>query len=216
MIVKSNARGARHARRSWTRPAVNRIAGSVRRGDVSGTRSDGELLRAIAADRDRRAFEELYRRYAPWLTARLRGRCADPAMVDDVVQETFLAVWRGKAHYREQAAAADAAGWLWRIGSRRLIDALRGDGARGRLRQALTRLRHRDEASAEERVLTGVEHGDLAGALTRLSPELRAVLQATVIDGLTTREAAVLLGIPPGTVKTRAMRARKQLREALA
>ncbi|GAA5046190.1 RNA polymerase sigma factor [Streptomyces similanensis] len=180
---------------------------------MSGTRSDGELLRCIAAERDRRAFEELYRRYAPWLAARLRGRCADPAMVDDVVQETFLALWRGKAVYREDG---DVAGWLWRIGARRLVDALRGDGARGRLRQALARLRHRDEASAEERVLSGVEHGDLAGALTRLSPELRAVLQATVIDGLTTREAAVLLGIPPGTVKTRAMRARKQLREALA
>ncbi|MFF7950358.1 RNA polymerase sigma factor [Streptomyces griseorubiginosus] len=177
------------------------------------TRNDGELLRAIAADADRRAFEELYRRYAPWLLARLRGRCADPGLVDDVVQETFLAVWRGTARYREEG---DVAGWLWRIGSRRLIDALRGDGARGRLRQALTRIRHRDEESAEERVLAGVEHGDLAGALVQLSPELRAVLQATVIDGLTTREAAVLLGIPPGTVKTRAMRARKQLREELA
>ncbi|MDQ1018183.1 MULTISPECIES: RNA polymerase sigma factor [Streptomyces] len=180
---------------------------------MSETRSDGELLRAVAADADRRAFEELYRRYAPWLRARLRGRCADVGVVDDVVQETFLAVWRGKARYREEG---DVAGWLWRIGSRRLVDALRGDGARGRLRQALARLRHRDEVSAEERVLAGVEHGDLAGALVRLSPELRAVLQATVIDGLSTREAAVLLGIPPGTVKTRAMRARKQLREALA
>ncbi|MFF8016036.1 sigma-70 family RNA polymerase sigma factor [Streptomyces sp. NPDC007929] len=180
---------------------------------MSDTRSDGELLRAITADADRRAFEELYRRYAPWLRARLRGRCADLGVVDDVVQETFLAVWRGKARYREDG---DAAGWLWRVGSRLLVDALRGDGARGRLRQALARLRHRDEVSAEERVLAGVEHGDLAGALVRLSPELRAVLQATVIDGLTTREAAVLLGIPPGTVKTRAMRARKQLREALA
>ncbi|MFF3406810.1 RNA polymerase sigma factor [Streptomyces sp. NPDC002742] len=177
------------------------------------TRSDGELLRAIAADGDRRAFEELYRRYAPWLTARLRGRCADAGIVDDIVQETFLAVWRGTARYREEG---DPAGWLWRIGSRRLVDTMRGDGARGRLRHALARLRHRDEASAEERVLAGVEHGDLAGALIRLSPELRAVLQATVIDGLSTREAAVLLGIPPGTVKTRALRARKQLREALA
>ncbi|MFC3573242.1 RNA polymerase sigma factor [Streptomyces yaanensis] len=175
------------------------------------TTSDGELLRS-AADGDRRAFEELYRRYAPWLTARLRGRCADPAVVDDVVQETFLAVWRGTARYREDG---DVAGWLWRIGARRLVDALRGDGARGRLWQTLARLRHRDEASAEERVLAGVEHGDLAGALTRLSPELRAVLQATVIDGLTTGEAAVLLGIPPGTVKTRALRARKRLREEL-
>ena len=180
---------------------------------MSETRSDGELLRAVAADQDRRAFEELYRRYAPWLTARLRGRCADAGVVDDVVQETFLAIWRGTASYREEG---DAAGWLWRIGSRRLIDTLRGDGARGRLRQTLARFRHRHEDSAEERVLAGVEHGDLAGALIRLSPELRAVLQATVIDGLTTREAAVLLGIPPGTVKTRALRARKQLREELA
>ncbi|MEU0439476.1 RNA polymerase sigma factor [Streptomyces sp. NPDC006186] len=177
------------------------------------TRSDGELLRAIAADGDRHAFEELYRRYAPWLAARMRSRCSDAGIVDDVVQETFLQVWRGSARYREEG---DVAGWLWRIGSRRLVDALRGDGARGRLRQALARLRHRDEASAEERVLAGVEHGDLAGALIKLSPELRAVLQATVIDGLTTREAAVVLGIPPGTVKTRAQRARKQLREALA
>jgi RNA polymerase sigma-70 factor (ECF subfamily) len=179
---------------------------------VRETRSDGELLHA-AADGDRRAFEELYRRYAPWLTARLRGRCADPGVVDDVVQETFLAVWRGTARYREDG---DVAGWLWRIGARRLVDALRGDGARGRLRKTLARLRHRHEASAEERVLAAVEHGDLAGALIRLSPELRAVLQATVIDGLTTREAAVLLGIPPGTVKTRALRARKRLREELA
>jgi RNA polymerase sigma-70 factor (ECF subfamily) len=179
---------------------------------VRETRSDGELLRA-AADGDRHAFEELYRRYAPWLTARLRGRCADRGVVDDVVQETFLAVWRGTARYHEDG---DVAGWIWRIGARRLVDALRGDGARGRLRQTLARLRHRHEASAEERVLAGVEHGDLAGALTRLSPELRAVLQATVIDGLSTREAAVLLGIPPGTVKTRALRARRRLREELA
>ncbi|GAB2905670.1 RNA polymerase sigma factor [Streptomyces heilongjiangensis] len=177
-----------------------------------GSPGDAELMRAVA-DGDRRAFEELYRHYAPWLVLRLRGRCADPVLVDDVVQETFLDVWRGAARYHREG---DVAGWLWRIGSRRLVDALRGDGARGRLRQALSRLRHRDEASAEEQVLARVRHGDLAGSLAALSPELRAVLQATVIDGLTTREAAVLLGIPPGTVKTRAMRARRQLREGLA
>ena len=72
------------------------------------------------------------------------------------------------------------------------------------------------EISAEDLVLRGVEYGDLAGALRRLSPELRAVVQATVLDGLTTREAARLLGIPAGTVKTRMMRARGILREELA
>ena len=70
--------------------------------------------------------------------------------------------------------------------------------------------------SAEDRVLLGVEHGDLAGALGRLSPELRAVVQATVLDGLTTREAGRLLGVPAGTVKTRMMRARAALRKELA
>ncbi|MEO8328683.1 MAG: sigma factor-like helix-turn-helix DNA-binding protein, partial [Candidatus Nanopelagicales bacterium] len=48
------------------------------------------------------------------------------------------------------------------------------------------------------------------------SPELRAVVEATVLDGLTTGEAAKLLGIPQGTVKSRMKRARGQLREELA
>jgi RNA polymerase sigma-70 factor (ECF subfamily) len=64
-------------------------------------------------------------------------------------------------------------------------------------------------------VLVGVEHGDLAGALASLSPELRSVVQATVLDGLTTKEAARLLGIPRGTVKSRMARARVELRGAL-
>lgn len=176
------------------------------------TPSDTDLLASIAAG-DRAAFEAFYRRHSAWLVLRLRYRCPDGDLVDDIVQETFLDLWRGgAARYRDHG---DVTGWLWRIGSRRLIDALRRHGAKDRLRQLLTRLRGGDVPSAEELVLRGVEHGDLAGALGRLSPELRAVLQATVLDGLTTGEAAVLLGIPPGTVKTRAMRARRQLRQEL-
>ena len=70
-------------------------------------------------------------------------------------------------------------------------------------------------ASAEEEVLLGVEHGDFGLALGGLSPELRAVVQATILDGLTSREAGRLLGVPTGTVKTRMARARVQMREAL-
>ena len=181
---------------------------------MTPTPDDAELLGRVAAG-NRAAFETLYRRHAPWLLVRLRYRCAHEDLVDDVVQETFLAVWRGTARF-ESRETGDVAGWLWRIGSRRLIDALRRRGAAERLWQRLTRRRADHEPSAEELVLVGVEHGDLAGALARLSPDLRAVLRATVLDGLTSREAAVLLGIPVGTVKTRAMRARAQLRQELA
>ena len=66
--------------------------------------------------------------------------------------------------------------------------------------------------AAEDEVLVGIEHGDLGAAVESLSPELLAVVRATVLDGLTTREAARLLGIPQGTVKTRLARARTQMR----
>ena len=60
------------------------------------------------------------------------------------------------------------------------------------------------------------ENVDVGTALARISPELRVVLQLTVIDGLSTREAAVLLDIPRGTVKSRLQRARATLREEMA
>ncbi len=168
---------------------------------------DGELVAAVG-DGDRAAFRALYDRHAPWVVLRLSRRFADPGTVDEVLQDTFLSVWRGAGRYRGQG---EVGAWIWGIAIRRLIDHLR----RRPTPVALPDDAFAAESSAEERVLLGVEHGDLAGALHRLSPELRAVVQATVLDGLTTREAARLLGIPAGTVKTRMMRARAQLREAL-
>ena len=173
--------------------------------------TDGVLLAAVA-DGSTTALELLYRRHASWLTVRLTRRCADPAIVDEVLQDTFVAVWKGAGRY---AGDGEAAAWLWGIAIRRLVDAFRKrppaaypiDDHVGDLQLM---------ESAEDGVLLGVEHGDLAGALGRLSPELRAVVQATVLDGLTTREAARLLGVPAGTVKTRMMRARRALRKELA
>jgi RNA polymerase sigma-70 factor, ECF subfamily len=172
-------------------------------------RSDDATLLAAVADGDRTALRSLYERHAPWLTLRLTRRCADPGIVEEVVQDTFVAVWRGARRYR---GSGEVAAWVWGIGIRRLIDRLRA-----RPLPIPTALdRGGVVVSAEEQALLGVEHGDLGMALDRLSPELRAVMQATVLDGLTTREAAKLLGIPQGTVKTRLMRARHELREALA
>jgi RNA polymerase sigma-70 factor (ECF subfamily) len=170
--------------------------------------ADEDLLAAIG-DGDRGALRQLYDRHAPWLLMRLRRRGADAPLAEEVVQDTFLAVWRKPHTYSGTGAVA---AWIWGIGVRRLIDRLR----QSRALQPLPQARDDVIVSAEDQVLLGVEFGDLAGALARLSPELRAVVQATVLDGLTTREAAQLLGIPSGTVKTRMMRARAQLREELA
>jgi RNA polymerase sigma-70 factor, ECF subfamily len=170
--------------------------------------SDRALLDRIAED-DRGALHELFVRHQPWLTARVRQRCSDPAIVAEVVNDTFLVVWDRPGKYKGDG---EVAAWLWGIAIRTLLHRLR---PRKSVVERLGRLRHEHSPSAEEAVLLAVEHSDVGAALQRLSPELLAVVQATVIDGLSTREAAALLGIPSGTVKSRMSRARSELREAL-
>lgn len=171
--------------------------------------SDTELLALVAAGSSD-ALETLYHRHIGWLAIRLSRRCADPSIVDEVLQDTFVAVWRSAKAF---TGKGEPAAWLWGIAIRRLVDAFR------KRPPATALVKEVDLSvveSAEDRVLLGVTYGDLGGALDRLSPELRSVVQATVLDGLTTREAGHLLGIPAGTVKTRMMRARRALREELA
>ncbi|MEV0202361.1 RNA polymerase sigma factor [Nonomuraea sp. NPDC050691] len=177
---------------------------------------DAELLQAVAAERTE-ALKILHRRHAPWLRARLARRCADPDLVDEALQDAFVAVWRGAHRYRP--AHGDAAAWMWTIAVRRLVSLLRKSGktpVHGGLPDSGVTAAGGITESAEDAVLVGIEHGDLGTALARLSPDLRAAIQATVLDGLTVREAARLLGIPEGTVKTRVMRAKAQLRGFLA
>ncbi|MFF7142502.1 RNA polymerase sigma factor [Streptomyces nodosus] len=179
--------------------------------------TDAALLRAVR-DGDSAAMAVLYDRHAGWLHRRLTRRCADPEMVREVLQDTFVTVWRSAGSHRGQ----EAGGWLWTIAARRLVDARRAQERAARIETApmeAVRAEHESAVaapSAEERALTALEFGDVGTALDRISPELREVLRATVVDGLTTRETARLLGIPEGTVKTRARRARAELRAALA
>lgn len=173
-------------------------------------RDDAALLHA-AVDGDVGALRELYDRHAPWLSARLLRRCNDREVVVDVVQDTFVALWQDGRRWRGEG---DVAGWLWGIAFRRMVSRLRS-------RKELLLMPEWDVTSgalpaAEDQVLLDVEYGDLGTALRRLSPEFRAVVQACVLDGLTTREASRLLGVRPNTVKTRLHRAKGQLRDALA
>ena len=174
---------------------------------------DDTVLLSLVADGDTAALEELYGRHAAWLFARLMRRCNDSDVVLDVVQDTFVTVWKDARRYR---GTGEVAGWLWGIAFRRMVSRLRS-------RKDLILLPDWEAAaplvarpSAEDEVLLGVEYGDLAGALARLSPEFRSVVQAVVLDGLTTKEAGKLLGVRENTVKTRLHRAKAQLRGTLA
>lgn len=180
-----------------------------------GVMSVGEeqLVRMVARG-DRAAFDELYRRTSPWLAVRLRRRCADDELVAEVMQETYLAVWRAAGAFAGAGVGGSALGWLWTIAARRLVDAFR---RRARdARPPRVAMPEPVVPAAEDEVLAAAVGDPLGAALRWLAPELRQVLQAMVLDGLTVRETSVLLGVPEGTVKTRARRARIALREALS
>jgi RNA polymerase sigma factor (sigma-70 family) len=185
-------------------------------GDPEGTGEQDAVLVTCVAGSDTAALRELYERHAAWLHARLMRRCNDPDVVVDVVQDTFVTLWKDAKKFRGDG---DVAAWLWGIAFRRMVSRLRSrkdvvllpDWEGPGLGRALGRT-----PAAEEEVLLGVEYGDLADALRRLSPEFRSVVQAVVLDGLTTKEAGRLLGVRENTVKTRLHRAKGQLRGSLA
>ena len=185
------------------RPDASRIA----------ARTEDHALLARVASGDRPALELLYRRHAHWLTARLQSRCGDPEVTDLAVQDTFLAVWKSAKKFRGDG---DVGAWIWGIGVRRMIDQLRKRKVMPLDPQTLAAAAAADlplGPSSEDEALAAA--GPATDALATLDPDLRAAFVATVVDGLTTKEAARLLDVPQGTIKTRMMRARRQLQETI-
>ncbi len=162
--------------------------------------NDDELIAALAAGDDT-ALRELFTRHAPWLAARLRAALPPPD-VEDVLQETFLAVWKGAGGYRPQGTPR---AWIWVI-------------ARN---QAALLLRRRGPVTAplEEILQAGADPAEAAAVRADIAAALSGpegdVLRLMYVEDRPVAEVAALLGVPAGTVKSRAHRARRLLRAAL-
>jgi RNA polymerase sigma-70 factor, ECF subfamily len=178
---------------------------------------DDDLVARIAAGDDT-ALRELFGRHAPWLAARLRS-LLPAADVEDVLQETFLAAWRGAGGYRPQGACG---GWLWGIARRQAALLLRRRGPAEQAGSALAAQLASGAAvgppEAPDPAETALARADLEDAVAALgpagSPE-REVWRLMYEQDRPVAEVAELLGVPPGTVKSRAHRARRLLRAAL-
>jgi RNA polymerase sigma-70 factor (ECF subfamily) len=174
---------------------------------------DDDDLVARVAGGDDTALRELFGRHAPWLAARLRA-VLPAADVEDALQETFLAAWRGARGYRPQGACG---GWLWGIARRQAALLLR---RRGSADVAWTVLPADLAAGPDtpDPAETALARAGLEEAVAALgpagSPE-REVWRLMYEQDRPVAEVAELLGVPPGTVKSRAHRARRLLRAAL-
>ncbi|WP_245761602.1 RNA polymerase sigma factor [Saccharopolyspora shandongensis] len=138
---------------------------------------EAQLVRRIARG-DRAAFEELYRRTSPWLALRLRRRCADEQLVAEVIQETYLAVWRAGEAFAGDAVGGSAVGWLWTIAARRLVDGFRRQARYARVPAVAAE--PVSAPAAEDDALAGEVGGTVGDALRRPThPRLRAQTHPT-------------------------------------
>jgi len=168
---------------------------------------DDELIASLAGGDDM-ALRQLFDRHTPWLAARLR-KALPPDDVEDVLQETFLAVWKNAGTYQPRGTPA---AWLWAIARNQAALLLR---KRGPATQALL-----DEggpvSDPAEAAATRTDL-DVAAAAALGPPGCpdREVWRLMYEEGRPVAEVAELMGVPEGTVKSRAYRARRLLRAAL-
>jgi RNA polymerase sigma-70 factor (ECF subfamily) len=154
-------------------------------------------------------IEQLHREHATALwhySMRLTG--SDRARAEDVVQETLLRAWRHPESL--DPARGSTRAWLFTVARRLVIDDWRS--ARNRRESVHAEVPDRVVVDESEQVL---QQWVVAQALTRLSPEHRAVLRECYFQGRSVAEASRALGIPEGTVKSRTHYALMNLRLAL-
>jgi RNA polymerase sigma-70 factor, ECF subfamily len=182
---------------------------------------DDDALIAAVAGGDDTALRELFARHAPWLAARLRT-VLPAAEVEDVLQETFLAVWRGANRYRPELGSAG--GWTWGIARRQAALWLRRRGPAELLLPAVTSLDGRPVSSAAcpadlaDPAEAALCRAELAAAVSALGPaggSQRETWRLMYLEDRPVDEVAELMGVPVGTVKSRAHRVRQLMRAAL-
>jgi RNA polymerase sigma-70 factor (ECF subfamily) len=171
---------------------------------------DGSLLTRVA-NGDVEAFEDLYARYARRLFGFALRITRRPELVEEVVNDTLLAVWRSAGSFDGRSKPST---WIFGIAYRKSLRALQrrrpAEIAVPEPRGAV------DERAGPEQQLQQREMLALVDrALASLPPEQRAVVELTFFSELSYAEVAAVVDCPVNTVKTRMFHARRKLREAL-
>jgi len=174
--------------------------------------SDSDLLRAMARG-DEAALAACYDRYRLILFGLIVRILNDRAEAEDVLQETFLQVWRRANDFDENRGRAFT--WLVTIARSRALDRLRSHGSRERIAAEAAAEAGNLIGDASAETLRSEEGATVRRALIELPEEQRRALLLAYFEGLTQTEIATRLGIPLGTVKTRVRSGMIRLRELL-
>ncbi|HEX4586281.1 MAG TPA: sigma-70 family RNA polymerase sigma factor [Burkholderiaceae bacterium] len=171
-----------------------------------GSADEAALLRRISAG-DRLAFEALYRVYFPRLTRFLERVIRRPHVVEEVLNDAMLVVWRKAASFNGESKVST---WIFSIAYRKALKALK---------------RFDEPVESDDRDFESTQPGPegqlmqrqrwalLLQQIGRMSAEQRTVIELTYYHGYAYRDIAQIMGCPVDTVKTRMFHARRRLRQ---
>lgn len=174
------------------------------------TYSEGEMVLRLR-QQDKRAFEKLYDDYSDAIYGLSLAILKDEARAEDAVQETFVRVWR-KIHSYD-ASKGRFFTWMLNIARNHAIDVLRAEQSRSA----------KDTIPAEHPIATTqgpsetipIDNIGVRAFVEALSPEQKSLVDLIYFQGYTQQEAAEVLAIPLGTVKSRVRLAMNHLRRAM-
>ena len=160
-------------------------------------------LGARFADGEPEAMREAYERYGGAVYGVALRILRDRGLAEDATQRTFLNAWRAADRFDR---SRDLEPWLFTIARRAAIDVYRREK-----RHRTAELGDHDVSVLPESIEVAWAAWEVRKAIERLPEDERSVLHATHFAGLSHEEAAVHLGIPVGTVKSRSHRAYRRL-----
>jgi RNA polymerase sigma factor (sigma-70 family) len=170
--------------------------------------TDADLIARVLVDDDQHAFGELVRRHQSAVRGMLRQLARnDLALADDLAQETFIRAYKNIRSFRGEAKFST---WLYRIA----YNCFREDARRRKELVGVDETQWQAELDPHT-VDPGLRH-DLMHALNLLPLHERSAVMLCCQQGLSHDEAARVLDIPLGTVKTNVLRGREKLKKALA
>ncbi|MFF4486650.1 sigma-70 family RNA polymerase sigma factor [Streptomyces sp. NPDC001544] len=175
--------------------------------------TDEELARRLATDDDA-CLAAVYQRWSALVYSLARRSLGDAGEAEDVTQQVFLGVWRGRRRYRPERGPLG--GWIVGITRRRIADALTARARRGELVTAAgTRQMLAGTGTGDGRPEAALDRVLVRRELARLPAPQRRVLGLAFYEDLTQTQIAARTGLPLGTVKSHARRGLHRLRDLL-
>ena len=170
-----------------------------------------ELMKRVAKG-DEQAFAALYSALENRVYRFILAKLNDPFEAADILNETFLEVWKSAAKFQERSKPST---WIFGIAYHKVMD-----HHRRKKPAQLDDMEHIDpvdESADQAAAMVALEESDhLHHCLGKLKPAFRAVLELSFFEDLPYREIAEIISCPEGTVKTRVFHAKEALRHCLA